>query len=216
MAMKTDDLVELLSTNLEAVDWREVSRTILVSAGLGALATFAVMMFLLGPRSDVAEIHAWMFIAAKFAFAGAIVAVALAYLVRVARPSGERRVSATLIVLPFAAALVMAGGSLALAPVADWRAMIFGTEWLLCLLCIPLNAILPFAAIILAMRQFAAPTQLARAGALAGLAAGGISALVYALHCRGDSLAFIAVWYGLTIAVCTLVGALLGPKLLRW
>ena len=93
--------------------------------------------------------------------------------------------------------------------------MIFGPEWRLCLLCIPLNAILPFAAIILAMRQFAAPTQLTPAGARAGLAAGGISSFVYALHRRGDSLAFIAVWYGLMIAACTLVGAFLGPKLLR-
>src|SRR5215467_3707694 len=34
------------------------------------------------------------------------------------------------------------------------------------------------------MRQFASPTHLARAGAVAGLAAGAISAFVYALHRR--------------------------------
>jgi len=47
-------------------------------------------------------------------------------------------------------------------------------------------------------------------------AAGAISALVYALYCTDDSLAFVAVWYGVTIAGCALVGGLLGPKLLRW
>jgi hypothetical protein len=51
---------------------------------------------------------------------------------------------------------------------------------------------------------------------LAGLAAGGISAFVYVLHCTDDSLAFVALWYGLTLALCTAVGALLGPRLLRW
>ena len=27
---------------------------------------------------------------------------------------------------------------------------------------------------------------------------------------------FVALWYGGTIAFCTLAGALLGPRLLRW
>jgi hypothetical protein len=214
--VKTDDLVEILSTNLEAVDWRSLSRTILAAAALGAVVAVALMMLLFGPRPDVSDFRAWVFMAVKFAFAGAIVAVALVSLVRAARPSGAQRAVLWPMILPFAAALIAAAVSLALAPMAHWRGMIFGSEWLFCLLCIPLNAILPFAAIMLAMRWFAAPTDLPLAGALAGLAAGGISAFVYALHCRGDSLAFIAIWYGLTIAICTVVGALVGSRLLRW
>jgi len=35
----------------------------------------------------------------------------------------------------------------------------------------------------------------------------------YALHCMADSLPFIAIWYGGTIALCTLAGAKLGPRL---
>ncbi|ABQ39736.1 NrsF family protein [Bradyrhizobium sp. BTAi1] len=42
------------------------------------------------------------------------------------------------------------------------------------------------------------------------------SALVYALHCTSDSLPFVAVWYGGTIVLCTLAGAVLRPRLLRW
>jgi hypothetical protein len=94
--------------------------------------------------------------------------------------------------------------------------MIFGEHWRLCFICIPLNAILPFAAIVLPIRLFAAPTNLSSAGALAGLAAGAISALVYAVHCTDDSTAFVAAWYGVTIAGCALVGGLLRPKFLRW
>jgi len=43
-----------------------------------------------------------------------------------------------------------------------------------------------------------------------------VSAMGYALHCTDDSLPFIAVWYGGTIVLCTLAGAALGPRLLRW
>jgi hypothetical protein len=214
--MKTDDLVNILSTNLDAVDWRSVSRRLLSAAALGALAALVLMMLLFGPRTDISDLRTWIFLAVKFGFAGALVAISLAYLVRVARPGGDQRVSLVLVILPFAAALVVLAVTLVLTPPSAWQAMIFGEHWLLCITCIPLNAIFPFAAIIFAMRQFALPTNLARAGALAGLAAGSISAVVYALHCTDDSLAFIALWYGLTIALCTVVGALLGPRLLRW
>jgi hypothetical protein len=214
--MKTDDLVNMLSTNVEAVDWRGLSRTILGAAGLGALAALAIMMLVFGPRTDMSDVRAWAFLALKFAFAGAIVAISLAYLVRIARPGGERRVSTVLLGLPFAAAMAAFAISLVLTPIPDWRALIFGRHWLLCLMCIPLNAIPPFAAIVLALRLFASPTHLARAGALAGLAGGSISAFIYALHCTDDSVAFVALWYGLTIALCAAIGALLGPRLLRW
>jgi hypothetical protein len=80
---------------------------------------------------------------------------------------------------------------------------------------VPVIAIVPFALVIWAVRQ-AAPTHLRRAGALAGLVSGGLSAAGYALHCTDDSLPFVAVWYGSTILLCTLAGAVLGPRLLRW
>jgi len=93
--------------------------------------------------------------------------------------------------------------------------MIVGDQWLECLLSIPIIAIVPFAAAIWAVRR-AAPTNLARTGAFAGLIAGGVSAAGYALHCTDDSFPFVAVWYGGTIVLCTLAGAALGPRLLRW
>jgi hypothetical protein len=93
--------------------------------------------------------------------------------------------------------------------------MVLGDEWLECLLSIPIIAIVPFAVTILAVRR-AAPTDLVRTGAVAGLVAGSVSAMAYALHCTDDSLLFVAVWYGGTIVLCTLAGAALGPRLLRW
>ena len=61
-----------------------------------------------------------------------------------------------------------------------------------------------------------APTRLALAGAGAGLLAGALGALVYALHCPELAASFLAVWYVLGIAIPALAGALLGPRVLRW
>ena len=61
-----------------------------------------------------------------------------------------------------------------------------------------------------------APTQLRLAGLAAGLLAGGVGAIGYALSCTEVGLPFVATWYSLGIALTGALGALLGPRLLRW
>ena len=213
--MKTDDLVSLLSTNPEPVDRRSVARTLFLAVAAGSTVALGIALVGLGVRSDVMTAHALFFLAVKLLFAAAIVSVALVYLTRLARPGGERRISSLLVAMPFLVIVVLAAISLWFAPNSHWDRMIVGDQWLECLVSIPIIAIVPFAVSIWAVRK-AAPTDLARAGAFAGLIAGGVSAMGYALHCTDDSLPFIAVWYGGTIVLCTLAGAALGPRLLRW
>lgn len=55
-----------------------------------------------------------------------------------------------------------------------------------------------------------APTHLRQAGTLAGLVAGGLSAVGYALHCTADSLPFVAIWYSGTVLLHTFAGAIAG------
>jgi hypothetical protein len=159
--------------------------------------------------------RALIFLVVKLSFAVGIVILALIYLTRLARPGGERRTSSMLVAMPFLVIVVVAAISLGFAPSSHWDKMIVGDQWLECLVSIPIIAIVPFAISIWAVRQ-AAPTNLARTGAVAGLIAGGVSAIAYALHCTDDSLPFVAVWYGGTIVLCTIAGAALGPRLLRW
>jgi hypothetical protein len=66
-----------------------------------------------------------------------------------------------------------------------------------------------------ALRQLA-PTRLTLAGALAGLFAGGAGAFVYAFHCPETAAPFVALWYSAGILLTAGLGALLGPRLLRW
>jgi hypothetical protein len=213
--MKTDDLVALLSTNLEPVERRSIVRTLCVAVATGIVLALGIAFIGLGVRSDLMTTRALIFLAVKLAFAIGIVGLALVYLARLARPGGERKTSPFLVALPFLVVVFLAAISLGSAPRAHWDRMIVGDQWLECLLSIPIIAIVPFAVSIWAVRK-GAPTNLSRAGAFAGLIAGGVSAMAYALHCTDDSLPFIAVWYGGTIVLCTLAGSALGPRLLRW
>ena len=61
-----------------------------------------------------------------------------------------------------------------------------------------------------------APTRPRAAGLAAGLLAGAVGATGYALSCSELSMAFVAIWYTLGIALAGGLGALLGPRLLRW
>jgi len=211
--MKTDDLVLMLSTNVEPIARGRVARTIAVIAG--AVIALGIMLVALGVRADLTTTRAAVFLLLKLAFALAVVGVSLRYLIRLARPGSARGISPLAVIVPFAAIALLGMLGLADAPSAHWNRMVVGGEWLECLLSIPTIAIVPFAVTIFAVRR-AAPTNLFRAGAVAGLVAGGVSAMAYAFHCTDDSLPFVAVWYGGTIVLCTLAGAALGPRLLHW
>ena len=76
-------------------------------------------------------------------------------------------------------------------------------------------ATIPMAAVIWAVRK-GAPTRLRLSGGIIGIVAGGIGAVAYAFNCASDTIPFIAIWYGAAIAICAFIGALLGPRVLRW
>jgi hypothetical protein len=213
--MKTDDLVAMLSANVEPIERGRVGRAISIAVVVGAAVALGIMLVALGVRADLTTTHAMIFMVAKLVFALAVVGVAIRYLTKLARPGSEHGISPFAIAVPFAAIVILGMVSLGGAPSARWNRMVLGDEWLECLLSIPIIAIVPFATAIFAMRR-AAPTNLVRSGAIAGLVAGGVSAMAYAFHCTDDSLPFVAVWYGGTIVLCTLAGAALGPRLLRW
>ncbi|MFM9848052.1 MAG: NrsF family protein [Hyphomicrobiaceae bacterium] len=213
--MKTDDLIAMLGRNVEPVGRGQVRRAVLTAALIGAAAALAAMFVLFGARMDLSDARAIAYLLLKLAFTMATVAIASIYLIKLAAPGGEQRAPIALAAAPFTVVILLAVISLAFAPLAHWKDMAVGDRWLECLLSIPIIAIVPFAVIVWTVRKMA-PTDLTRAGALVGLVAGGISATGYALHCTDDSLSFVALWYGGTMALCTLAGAKLGPRLLRW
>lgn len=213
--MKTDELITLLSTNLEKVDsakfGRNICNAVLWSVGAASLAAILV----LGERPSVREFPTLIVLLVKFIFGLSIAGLASLYLIKHSRPGGETRVPIGLMAVPFLAVMAIAAVNLLLSPRSHWQHMLVGNQWLVCLISIPIIAIVPFGLVMWVMR-LAAPTNLRRTGALAGLLAGGVSATAYALHCTDDSLPFVALWYGGTVILCTVTGAVLGARLLRW
>lgn len=101
------------------------------------------------------------------------------------------------------------------APPAQRAELIFGESWNACPLYVALLSAPVFVAVLWAMKGLA-PTRLALAGAAAGLLAGAVGALVYALNCPEMEAPFLGVWYLLGMLIPTATGTLLGPRLLRW
>jgi hypothetical protein len=213
--MKTDELIDVLSTNVERVDTNKVSRNLQLAIVGGLILALITGLAFLGVRWDLRDPSAFGFLVLKIGFGVAVILLGSHFLLKHARPGGELRSWISLTAVPFVGVMALAGISLISAPASHWDHMMMGDGWLECLLSIPVIAVVPFTVIMWAVRM-AAPTNLTRTGALAGLVAGGISAVAYALHCTDDSLPFVALWYGGTVALCTIAGALSGHKLLRW
>lgn len=213
--MKTEELIDLLSTNIEPVDTQKVVRALRIAIVAGLVLALLTCIVTRGIRPDLNNPGVFEFLLVKIGFGAVVTVLGWQLLLKHARPGGENHSRIFLTALPFAAMMALGGVTLISVPASHWGPMIMGESWLGCLLSIPLIAVVPLAVIMWAVRT-AAPTNLLRTGALAGLVAGGISAAAYALHCPEDSLAFVALWYGGTILLCTLAGAVLGPRLLHW
>jgi hypothetical protein len=105
---------------------------------------------------------------------------------------------------------------LALLGAPEDRAMlIWGETWAACLVNIPMLSVPAFVAVFWVMKSLA-PVRPAVAGAAAGLLAGAVSAVAYALHCPELAAPFIGLWYLLGMLIPAALGALIGQRLLRW
>lgn len=213
--MKTDELVELLSTQVEPVKATHLRRTLWLSLAVGIGTTVCLILALFG-------IPAYAFGAAdlgiqtiSFLFTLSLVATGARFLVTVARPGEPGRKRLLLMGLVFLALLSTGLIALTLSPRAAWHATLFSPQWRMCLICIPLFALAPFAALIWVLRR-AAPTHPALTGATAGMIAAASGAAIFSCCIPGSSLPFVTVWYGGTILLCALAGAVTGTWFLRW
>lgn len=213
--MKTDDLINVLSTNVEPVDLRQPGRDLAKSITVGIILSVGGVLAWSGLRQDLTDNHAIAFFVLKIVLSAALILAGARYLVRLGRPGVDTHIFHGHIGWPAYVTGALALAAMIALPLVHWHHLSMEDGWVECLVSIPLIALVPFASVVWAMRRMA-PTNLPRTGAVAGVVAGGISALGYALHCTDDSLSFIALWYGGAIALCALAGFLLGPRLLRW
>lgn len=214
--MKTDELIHLLA----AADERPVPATAIeqrfaVAAAAGVAGAAVLMLALFGLRPDLRATMALPMFWGKLAFAAAVAAAGLLVLRRLARPGMALGHAPLLLAAPPLVLWAMALIALAQAPAAERVALTLGSTWRSCPFNIAALSVPAFVAGFWALRG-AAPTRLAWSGAGAGLLAGALGTLVYALHCPEMATPFLAVWYLVGMAIPTALGAVLGPRLLRW
>ncbi|HEU0203526.1 MAG TPA: DUF1109 domain-containing protein [Burkholderiaceae bacterium] len=213
--MKTDDLVTMLATGVEAVDPRVAARRLALALAVGAAAGSALLLALLGPNPELARYLATPMHWVKVGFTAALAAGGLWTVARLARPGRRLAGAAFALAVPVLVIWLMGGASLANAAPAQRATLLFGNTWTACPLNIALLALPSFVAFLWALRDLA-PTRLRLAGATAGFAAGALGALIYTIHCPELAAPFLGVWYVLGMLVPAAVGAAIGPRVLRW
>lgn len=177
---------------------------------LSVLLAVSLVLLVTGPRTDLVEIlPTWTF---QFKFIGMILVAAGAFQLAMTAVRPGRALRAIICLAP---ALVFLGTGALLDrsgfPLFGIRTFSVPS----CVGIIIMASLPPLAAILTAMRS-GTPTQLRQAGAVAGSLAGSVGGLAYTLACLNDGAAFVALWYSIAIAAVTAVGALLGPRVLRW
>jgi len=213
--MQSEELIMALAADTRPVAPRQAERRIALGLVTGALATLVVMLVFSGLRPDIADaMHGFSFWM-KWAYTASLAAIAIGGVIHVARPDAPRMPWLWLAILPVLAVASLAARELMLTPEAQWMPMWLGHSWQQCSLTM-LGLSLPvFGGLIWSFRKLA-PTNLRQAGAVAGLAAGAVGGTVYGLHCPEVSATFVITWYTLGMAAAAGLGALLGPRLLRW
>lgn len=213
--MKTDDLIAMLATGVAPVDPHLVAKRFATGLLLGGAGALALMLMGYGIRPDLAQAAQAPMLWVKLGFAFVIAVSSLVLTERLARPGVRPGRAWVGVALPWAAISFMGLVVLMGAPPQERLGLVLGRTWLSCALSISLIASPVFVGLVWTLRGLA-PTRLGLAGACAGLLAAAVGALVYALHCPEVEAPFLAVWYVLGLLIPTVVGALIGPKLLRW
>lgn len=213
--MKTDDLINMLSSGPDVSVPKIPTRRFVLFIALGVLASIAIMMTTLGLRPNMAELALLPAFWVKMAFVIALAGTGWITVVRLASPGVRTGMLPALIAAPILLIWLVAAASLINAAPVERAHLFWGETWHYCSSLIAILSLPIFVAILQVMRNLA-PTRLRLAGAGAGFAAGAAATLVYSFHCPEIDAPFIGFWYLIGILIPTALGALTGPRVLRW
>ena len=213
--MNTDELARMLATGAEAIDQRAPVQRCALAVGAGVIAATVLMATWLGVRSNLIQDFGSPMLWTKFAFVAWLAVGGWVAARRLARPGARLARVPGALAAPVLAMWLLAAIALAGADAQGRGELVLGQTWSACPFNIAVLALPIFAAALWGMKGFA-PTRLRWAGAAAGLFAGAAGAVIYAFHCPELAAPFLGVWYVLGMLIPTALGALIGPRVLRW
>lgn len=211
--MRTDDLIRLLKEDAPVRSRLGTALKLAVLTGFGVSAL--LLLSTLGLRPDLVTKIETMRVAFKIVETLCLALISLRLVFLVGRPGVSLKGALLSLLLPLCMLVAAVAAELSVLPRQDWLPSLIGTYPQFCMFFVPLFSTVPFVALMIALKQ-SAPENPTVAGAVAGLAAGGIGAAIYAWHCPDDSPLFLATWYILAIALVSLIGSAIGSRLLRW
>ena len=212
--METDQLIRTLAAD-NAHRARPVGSVLALSLLLAAPVSIAIFVAELGVRPDVMTAMRNPFFDLKFAVTLALAIPAIAISLHLSRPEASLRGWAWLLLIPVGLLVAGIGGEMMMPQRPPMMTRLVGRNAWNCLTSIPLMALPLLVAALLGLRH-GAPTRPAVAGAIAGLLSAGLAATLYASHCTDDSPLFVATWYTIAAALVAAIGALAGPRVLRF
>ncbi len=205
----TDDLIGTLATQGAPGHGAGAARFALPLLAALALCVLATGLALDGAFSPYADtgLAPLLF---KWGFSLWLVLLAPLALWLLGRPGREARWTLIALAVPFAATSALFAIAL-----LSTRQEFPGEAWQTCLAAMTILSPLAFGGAIIAVRMLA-PTDLRRAGIVAGLFGGGVAMTAYAPFCPGSGMLYMMAFYCLPIAAMAALGNFAGPRLLRW
>lgn len=213
--MRTDDLIDALSRHAEPVRPSRGGRALGLMLAIAVPVALAMMALLMGFNPQLRAYLGMPMWWVKFGFGLVLALIAVVLALRLSRPGVRAGAARLAPIAPIVLLWLLAIAALASAGPGERNVLVFGSSWRLCPLNITVLALPVLVGALIALRTMA-PTQLVAAGATAGLLAGGVGTAVYALHCPEVAAPFLAIWYVLGALLPVAIGAMVGPRALRW
>lgn len=214
-AMTSEDLIAALARDVRPVPRYGLVQRLGLGIGAGALVTLIAVGGWLGFRPDLMPAMHGATFWIKWTYTVSLAICATVATLRLARPDGRVGGWLRLMIVPVLGLAAIAIAELATTPRGDWLALWLGDSWTVCSRNVFVLAVPIFVGLLWSFRRLA-PTRLALAGMTAGMAAGAWGATLYCLHCPETSALFVLTWYTLGMVAVAALGAIVGPRLLRW
>ena len=211
--MKTDDLIAQLGAKPQVGRWGGPSFTIALAVLISCAIIAGVSSVWLGLPTSLGNTrsivsHSFLL---NFAFIVSVGSVAMVLVRDLSVPGRSLKLPFYTVAIPF----VLLSGS-ALQELGDHVS--HHPDWSSLLVCVWKTSMLALPALLvlaIGLRRLA-PTDLRRTGFCIGLLAGAIGSMGYCLHSPNESLTFGVLVYAANAIFMAVIGALAGPRLLRW
>jgi hypothetical protein len=212
--MDTDQLIRSLAAD-NCYHPRPVGFVLALALLAAAPVSLLIFFAELGVRPDVMTAMHDPFFDLKFAVTLALASAAIVASLHLSRPEASLRGYGWLFVIPAGLLAAGIGGEMMLPQRLPIMTRLVGDNSKICMTAIPVMSLPLLIAALIGLRH-GAPARPAVSGAIAGLLSAGLAATFYASHCTDDSPLFVATWYTIATAIVTVIGALVGSKVLRF